>query len=993
MLRKLSTVLFLLALVPGLLFAADGKLRGKVTDKETGEPLVGANVVVEGTALGAACDINGDFVIIGIRAGVYALKATYVGYNSTTLANVRISSDMTTTQDFKLSSSAVQVQAVEIVAQRPLIQRNTTNTVRISTQEDMKSLPLRGTQNIIGLEAGVVRQAGNLYVRGGRSGEVAYYLDGVSVTNPLFASEGTAVIQEALEEMQVQTGGFTAEFGGSNSGIVRSNLRTGGSDYHMSVDLLSDDFAKPGKEFLGTTSQGYRNIVATMSGPVPILNQLKFFLVYQNNFLRDRRYMYLTPFSFDSLVTDQYSGRGAGEHLPGPVAFKENYLPKNWQNDDQIQGTLQWDMKSFKVRAMGSYRSTTLPVGGDWNGAIANIFRQERFQENKTENSLASLRLTHVIDPSTYYEVSGWWSNRVFRNSDPDFGDDWWLYSDSTANAAIGYTNFSKRYRGAEPYSVIYGFGINNEWAPNTAYQVNKQQAIGVSVDFTRQMNRSFELKAGGKYELWTMRLFSIGNVPGLMEYMYGTTGTVTKTWANSEERRAGLSRAGTINNYGYDVDGKSVDEGIDAPRKPILASGYVQTKLEYRDLVLNFGLRYEYFKPNQKVFPDPYDPITAFNESYDIIDASKLVDGATYSLVLPRLSFSFPVTDRTVFYAQYGKYAQMPSLNQMFVGDLALSRSVSPTSRGNAYLTPVGYYMRPERTTSYEMGFRQILTDNLAFTITGFYKDTRDQIQIRQIYDETGLGVYKGYTNSDFGTVKGLELTLELRRTQRLAAKLNYTLSDARGTGSTSQTARGATEQNIARATNYILPLDFNQVHKGSALLDYRFGLEEGGPIFSGLGANLLWTFNSGHPYTKIPQLKALGQSSAWTVGTYPVSDPRFRYPGEPPNTSYTPFYMNINLGLSKMFKAGPVVMEVYAQVINLLNAKQVTQVYPVTGNADDDGWLQNPLAANFRDIPNYVAFYNAINNENRWASFANGLGELFESPRSIRLGIRAEL
>jgi len=992
MLRKLSTVLFLLALLPGLLFAADGKLRGKVTDKETGEPLVGANVVLEGTSLGAACDINGDYVIIGVRAGVYAIKATYVGYNSMTIANVRISSDITVTQDFKLSSSAVQVQAVEIVAQRPLIQRNTTNTVRIQTQEDMKELPLRGTQNIIGLQAGVVRQGGNLYVRGGRSGEVAYYMDGVSVTNPLFNSEGTTIIQEALEEMQVQTGGFTAEYGGSNSGIVRSQMRTGGTEYHASFDFLTDDFAKPGKEFLNTTSQGYRNIVATLSGPIPVLNALKFFFAYQNNFLRDRRYMYLTPFSFENLVNDSYAA-APGAALPGPVGFKENYLPKNWQDDNLFQGTLQYEGKSFKVRANGSYRVTKNPVGGDWPDALANIFRQARFREDQTTNSMASLRLTHVLDPSTYYEVSGWWTNRVLRQSDPTFGEQWWLWTDSTANANAGFTNFARRFQGPNPYSVVYAFGIRNENSPNNAYQVNKQQSLGASLDFTRQMSKAFELKAGGRFEYWTARLFSIGNISGLQELLYGTYGNITRTFTSADDRRAQMARAGTINNYGYDVDGNVVDDGVDAPRHPLMGSAYVQTKLEYRDLVVNFGLRYEYFKPNHKVFPDPLDPLTAFNESLDIIDGSKLVDAPTYQLVLPRLSFSFPVTDRTVFYAQYGKYAMMPSLNQIYVGDLLLSRSVSPVSRGNAYLTPVGYYVKPERTTNYEMGFRQMLADNLAFTLTGFYKDTRDQIQYRQVYDENGNGIYKAYTNSDFGTVKGLEFTLELRRTQRFAAKLNYTLSDARGTGSTSQTARGAAEQNIARATNYILPLDFNQVHRGSALLDYRWGLEEGGPVLSGLGANFLFTFNSGHPYTKIPQLKALGQSNAWTVGTYPVSDPRFRYPGEPPNTSYTPFYMNINLGLSKMFKAGPVQMEVYVQVINLLDAKQVTQVYPVTGNANDDGWLQNPLAANYNSIPNYIAFYEAINNQNRWGSFTNGLGELYENPRQIRVGVRAEL
>ena len=122
------------------------------------------------------------------------------------------------------------------------------------TQEDIENLPIRGIQNIVALQAGVVQQGGNLYVRGGRAGEVAYYVDGANVTNPLSNSENVSIIQEAVEELQLQAGGFTAEYGGSSSGIVRTNVRTGGNNYKASLDYLTDDFAKPGKSFLGTSS-------------------------------------------------------------------------------------------------------------------------------------------------------------------------------------------------------------------------------------------------------------------------------------------------------------------------------------------------------------------------------------------------------------------------------------------------------------------------------------------------------------------------------------------------------------------------------------------------------------------------------------------------------------------------------------------------------------------------------------------------------------------
>jgi len=168
MFRKLLTTFISLFLLPVLLLAQDGKLRGKVTDKESGEPLIGANVLVEGTNLGASTDINGEYTILSVPAGTYSLKASYIGYSPVTIGNVRVNSTLTTTQDFGLSSTAVQQSPVEIIAVRPLIQRNTTNTIRINNQENIRNIPIRGIQNIMALEAGVVQQRGQLYSR--RSG-------------------------------------------------------------------------------------------------------------------------------------------------------------------------------------------------------------------------------------------------------------------------------------------------------------------------------------------------------------------------------------------------------------------------------------------------------------------------------------------------------------------------------------------------------------------------------------------------------------------------------------------------------------------------------------------------------------------------------------------------------------------------------------------------------------------------------------------------------
>jgi hypothetical protein len=1010
MYRKLFCVLVGLFLLPTLILAQDGKLRGKVSDKETGEPLVGATVFIEGTTLGAAADINGDFIVLGVRSGVYTVKASFVGYAEVRISNIRVSAGITTTQDFELTNAAVQVRAIDIIAERPLIQRNTTNTVRITTSEEIQNLPVRGVANIIALEAGVVRQTGNLYVRGGRSGEVSYYVDGAPTTNPFFNQDNIALVQEGIEEIQLQAGGYTAEFGGSNSGIVKTNLKTGGTDYKASVTYETDDFAKPGKEFLGTTAQGYRNIVATVSGPMPGVDALRFFVLYQNDYRRNRTNMWLTPFSFDSLLTDTYDPHGAGNSLPSAFTIKENFIPHNFYVSNSFQGTLQYDMNPIKLHFTGSYQHTQAPDvnQADWSNTIYNYYRQDRTRLTDRNYVLLSLRATHVIDANTFYELAGTYNARSSETYDPVFKKDWRSYTDSVANAALGYTGFINHWAGPQDYSVINGFNFANENQPNNLYNIQNQNSIGGSLDFTRQMSRTWELKVGGRYDRWTMRNFTISSITGYMTYLYGKNGTTNRLVDDpqmvpgSEYYRTKLAKAGNINNYGYDVDGNLINSGMDAPYHPIFLSAYVQNKLEYRDVILNVGLRWEYFKPNAKTFDVSTNPLTDFNQDLDVIDPALLVNQPTFSFILPRVSFSFPVTAATVFYAQYGKYAQMPSLNNLYVGNVFLSRTVSPASRGNAYLTPVGFLMTPERTTQYEMGIRQLLSDNFAFTLSGFYKDTRDQLQVRNVVNDQGVALYRSYLNVDFGTTKGIELTLELRRTNRLSARVNYTLSDARGTGSNPNSAFGQVEQGIGRQINFINPLAFNQTHRGSVLLDYRWPLNEGGPILSGFGGNLLITFNSGHPYTKIKGLSSLGQSDAWTVGVYPTQDPRYSYPIEAVNSSTTPFVLNVDLNLSKMFEMASVKFEVFVNVTNLLNTKQILNVYPTTGVADDDGWLTNPLAAGYTSIPGYSEFYKAVNLDNRWSYLqlpANGRGQtlggedIYGVPRQIRVGVRIEL
>jgi hypothetical protein len=228
--------------------------------------------------------------------------------------------------------------------------------------------------------------------------------------------------------------------------------------------------------------------------------------------------------------------------------------------------------------------------------------------------------------------------------------------------------------------------------------------------------------------------------------------------------------------------------------------------------------------------------------------------------------------------------------------------------------------------------------------------------------------------------------------------------LSDAQGTGSTPRSSQQAvTDEATARFPEFINPLNFNETHKGTVMLDYRFARGEGGSALEGMGLNLLLNFNSGHNYTKIEEPHNLGQASPWTIGVRALQDSRSRVPVEPINSSTTPWVFNVDLTLNKVFYFDLFNVELYARVLNLFNAKNVLNVFPTTGTATDDGWLKNSLAAQYLQIPGYEDFYRAVNLQNRWAYdrvngvAAGGLGQqagndLFGAPREIRLGMKLE-
>ncbi len=210
MFRKIFiTVIFAMLVVSVASAQSTGRIAGKILDKTTGEPLIGANVLVVGTNFGAATDVNGYYVIANLNPGTYGVKASYVGYQSVTIENVMVVSGLTQEVNFKLPSKTIATKPVVIVAKTPLIQKSATNAIRIITSQDIQSLPVRSITDYISLQPGVIVTGEGVHIRGSRPEETGYVLEGTNVKNPVAGGGGSliSVTPDALAEITLQAGG------------------------------------------------------------------------------------------------------------------------------------------------------------------------------------------------------------------------------------------------------------------------------------------------------------------------------------------------------------------------------------------------------------------------------------------------------------------------------------------------------------------------------------------------------------------------------------------------------------------------------------------------------------------------------------------------------------------------------------------------------------------------------------------------------------------
>lgn len=463
------------------------------------------------------------------------------------------------------------------------------------------------------------------------------------------------------------------------------------------------------------------------------------------------------------------------------------------------------------------------------------------------------------------------------------------------------------------------------------------------------------------------------------------------------------------------------------SPARPLYASAFIQDKFTFRDIIFRLGVRVDRYDANTKVLQDPYslyaiqgaadfhnnfggdrpgnigddfrvyttenngETVQAYRDGNDWYKADgtpangpQEIDGIRTGLVfpkyqdpraheanyikddefnpdasfedyevqfnvMPRLAFSFPISDKANFFAHYDVLVQRPP--------------------SNAIATPLDYFyfvertgtqlfdnssLRPERTVDYQVGFQQALTESSAIKIAAYYREMRDMIQRRTFFPVPVVGRYTTYDNQDFGTTKGFSFTYDLRRTRNLQLNANYTLQFADGTGTDADSQRGLTNRGNLRT---LFPLDFDERHRININADYRFGKEQGpriagAYILANTGINLQTVAVSGRPYTAKQTARELQGDG--TVGAI--------------NGARKPWTTTLNLRIDKNIQLTKGLgLNVYVRISNLLDTRNIIDVYEVTGDPEDDGFLRSQFGANtissiqssVRSVDSYLASY----------------------------------
>lgn len=831
-------------LLTGIVFAdSTGKIVGRVIEESTGEPLPGANIIVIGTQKGTITDLDGYYTILNIRPDTYELRVSFLGFKTQIVQNVRVAIGQTTTIDFTLAETVISSEEVVIVAKKPVVRRDlTSSSVSISTKE-LEKLPVENFSDVVNQQAGVV----DGHFRGGRLGEVAYLVDGNPINDAFDNSFAYQVENNSIQEVEIISGTFNAEYGQAQSGVVNIVTKDGGENYEGNLSTYTGDYLTTKTDIfqnLGViTPTHIYDIQGNLSGPVPLFNDnLRFFFSGRKAY--DQGYLYgqriVEPVG-QSDSTGQFVSIG-GRQVYVPEFGDSSYVPMNWSEQNTLQFKLTSLIFSGNKLSLNTVYQTDKgknynhlykynPDGTPTNyGKSLSLNLIDTYSFNS--KAFAELKVSYFINGSKSYVYKNPLDPRYPRDDARDF------------------------LRGN--FSFYRGGAIMNHFDRQTKTFVG-------SFDVTAQVTRRHMIKTGVQVKFHDIRFRQV---------------EVKNN--SSTSFKPEIPPVGTPDHVFYN-------------EKPVELSAYIQDKMEFDYLVMNLGIRFDYFDANSEVPANYGQP------------AQSPRVGTTPNWQLsPRLGLAYSITENGVVHISYGYFFQIPSFQYLYTNpdftynpELGLSRVF-----GNPNL-------KPQRTTSYEIGLQQGFSNIFALNVTVYYKDIRNLLGTRIETIEPGVGEpfplskYGRYVNRDYGQSKGIIVSIEKRMSQGYSYNINYSLQYASGNASDPET-RLLDEQAGIETEKQLVSLNWDRRHQLIAIFSLL--------TFKNWVITTTGELGSGFPYTPS------------------VANQRIAVE----NSDNKPNYYNVDLYAAKDFKlSSGVGANVFVRVFNVLDTQNEVQVYGDTGRA----------------------------------------------------------
>jgi outer membrane cobalamin receptor len=835
-------VLVVLSLLSATAFAGNtGKIVGRVTDS-AGEPLVGVNIFILDSDQGAVTNLDGHYLILNLRPGTYTVRASYIGFQSVLVMDVRIHIDRTTTQDFILKEGVVSGSEVVVTAERPLVERDRTSSRVSISSKDIQLLPTESFGQIVDRQAGVM----NGHFRGGRMGEVAYMVDGVPVNDVFDYSTSYQVETMSIEEVEIISGTFNAEYGQAQSGVVNIVTKDGGAKTEGSIQFIGGDYLTTRSGLFQRLDKlspiDHRDVQGSFSGPVPFTNKaLRYHLSARysgsDGYLYGRHIVEPLGQSADLGTFVTVDGR----EVYVPALGDSSYVPMNDGRQLTLQGKIS--ARLFKGNRTSIMVLSQQDSGRDYN----HLYRYNPFgipttfgrtntvnltgSQSFTQNMYVSYRFAHMFNQVRSYLYENPLDSRYPRDDAPAF---------------LGGN-----------FSFLRGGAIMDHTERSTG-------STSGHLDMTWQANYRHQLKLGVSFRTHDLayQWFKVKN--------NATTGFQPE-----------IPLAGTPDHVNY-------------REKPFEVSAFIQDKAEYDYLVMNVGLRFDYFDPNSQILSDYGRPQT-----------SERLSTKPEWQISPRIGLAYPISTEGVFHVAYGHFFQVPAFQFLYTNP---DYTYDPESGlGRVFGNP---QLKAQQTVSYEFGLRQGFYETMTLSMTAFYKDIRNLLGSRIEVIQPGfdepfpLSRYGRYVNRDYGQVKGVLLEANRRMTDGFSFTFSYSYQVAMGNASDPRSVL-LDEMAGIEPDKQMVPLDWDRRHQLNSTVSLQ---SRTGWMFS-----VLADIGGGLPYTPS------------------VADQRIGLE----NSDRKPVTHNLDLQIGKTIKVAGLDWGVLLRVYNVFDTANERNVYSDTGRA----------------------------------------------------------